>query len=67
MPDGFTTGCQAAVADAGGEDLEGGDGVRDVAEGGVETEGAAEAGPKVPGTIAPITVLNSDAGSGRRL
>jgi hypothetical protein len=67
MPNGFTTGCKSAIADASGKDLEEVDGVWNVAKGWVLAEGEAEAGPNVPGVTAPITVSNSDAGDGRCL
>jgi hypothetical protein len=67
MPDGFTTGGDATVSYSGSKDLEEMDGVGDVAKGGVLTKGAAEGSPNVPGFIAPITVLSSEAGAGRCL
>ncbi len=67
MPNGLTTGSEPSVADAGGEDLKEVHRVWDVSQRGIKAEGSAEAGPKVPGFIAPITVANSDAGAGRCL
>jgi hypothetical protein len=67
MPDGLTTGSEPSVADASGEDLEEVNWVGDVSQRGIQAEGSAEAGPKVPGFIAPIAVANSDAGAGRCL
>jgi 5,10-methylene-tetrahydrofolate dehydrogenase/methenyl tetrahydrofolate cyclohydrolase len=64
MPDGLTTGSKASVTDLGCKDLKEGDRVGDVAQRGIQAEGSAEAGPNVPGFIAPITVVSSDAGSG---
>ena len=67
MSNGFTTGCETSIADSSGEDLEQVDGIGEVAKGRVLTEGATEAGPNVPGFIAPITVSSSDSGAGRCL
>jgi hypothetical protein len=46
----------------GCKDLEEVDGVWDVPKGRILAEGETEAGPNVPGVIAPITVFSSDAG-----
>ena len=49
------------------KNLEEMDWVGDVVKGRVLTEGATEAGPNVPGCIAPSVVLSSDSGAGRCL
>ncbi len=67
MPDGFTTGGDATVPHSGSKNLEEMDWVGDVVKGRVLTEGATEAGPNVPGCIAPSVVLSSDSGAGRCL
>ncbi len=67
MPNGFTTGCNSTVMHSSGNNLEEIDWVGDVVKGRVLTEGATEAGPNVPGFIAPSVVLSSDSGAGRCL
>ena len=64
MSNGFATGCKSSISDSSGEDLKEVDGIGDVTKGRVLTEGATEAGPNVPGFIAPITVSSSDSGAG---
>ena len=48
MPNRLTTGCKATIMDLVGKDLEEVDGVWDVAEHGIQAEGTAKAGPKIP-------------------
>ncbi len=48
MPNRLTTGRKATIMDLVGKDLEEVDGVWDVAEHGIQAEGTAKDGPKIP-------------------